>query len=40
MGLIFPLCWIYTAVTETLFKEILMKKEGKGLNIADYQLKH
>lgn len=40
MGLTFPLCWIYTPVTETLFKAILMKKEEKELIIADYQLKH
>lgn len=31
MGLIFPMCLIYTLVTETLLKEILMKKEGEFL---------
>lgn len=40
MGLIFPVCLIYTPVTETLFKEILMKKEEEELILAEYQPKH
>lgn len=31
MGLIFPTCLIYTLVTETLLKEILMKKDEEFL---------
>lgn len=31
MGLIFPMCLIYISATETLLKEILMKKEGEFL---------
>lgn len=40
MGLIFPVCLIYTLVTETLFKEILMKKKEEELILAEYQPKH
>lgn len=40
MGLIFPVCLIYTPVTETLFNEILMKKEEEELIRAEYQPKH
>lgn len=40
MGLIFPVCLIYTLVTETLFNKILMKKEEEELILADYQTNH
>lgn len=36
--LIFPMCLIYTPVTETLLKEILMKKEEEFLQIVSQSI--